>query len=285
MRFVHLMVASALLLVSSQGTADVPEPRAILTWDLYDIVENLDQVPDDPVFLYITLFAAPEIGTVSFETVWSPWSAGGGCYEMISCGPTGGCGWNECHGAERLSNDVRTTSTLHFDSPPGNGSCIRLAFTSNGAPTDRRGTFCLRNFKITDLWGHERYLLTPNVATILGGVDLQLPQYITSVEPMVVRAGSRSALRVLGGHFSEPVQVRLVKVGSSRVMKLPTEVISDSEVSCTIAPAPADTGRWTLAARNGDGFEALLPTEFHIAPGYSPIADSQRATAKLTIAR
>ncbi len=278
MRFVHLMVASALLLVSSLATADVPEPRAILTWDAYDIVENLDQVPDDPVFLYITLFAAPEIETVSFETVWSPWSAGGGCYEMISRDTNAGCGWIEGGRAERLSNDVSTTGTLHFDSPPGNGSCIRLAFTSNGVPTDRRGSFCLRNFKITDLGGHERYLLTPNVATILGGVDLQLPQYITSVEPTAVSTGSRSALRVLGGHFSEPVQVRLIKVGSRRVMKLPTEVISDSEVSCTIAPAFADTGRWTLAARNGDGFEALLPTKFHIVPGYSPIADSQGAT-------
>lgn len=72
MRFVHLMVASALLLVSSQGAADAPESRVILTWDLYDIVENLDQIPDDLVFLYIKLFAAPEIETVSFETVWSP---------------------------------------------------------------------------------------------------------------------------------------------------------------------------------------------------------------------
>jgi len=281
MRYAYLMVACALLLVLPGVAADVPEPRAVLSWDADAMVENLDRVPDDPVFLYVTLLDVPDVKTASFETVWCPWSAGGGCYEMISCVPAGPCGWLEgTGGAQELSKDIEATHTLNFDGTPGEGSCIRLAFTSNRRRTDRMGSFCLRNFRITDFSGQEIFLRTPNVATILGGVDLRPPQYICEVEPAKVSAGVESALRLVGGHFSKPLEVSLAKDGSDRVIELRTQVVSDSEAQCTIAPTLADTGRWTIAAKNGDGFEASLHWDFEIAPARSaPLAslDGPRA--------
>jgi hypothetical protein len=282
MKYALLVILCALLFVLSHGSATTPEPRAVLSWDPDVIVENLESAPEDTVFLYVKLMDVPDIVTLSFETVWSPWNDPMGCYRAIDGAPSGSYGWLDEVCVEIVDDEDPCTSTLHFKEPPKDGSFIRLAFAKRGLRKKLSGTFCLRNAIITDASGIESYLLTPNIATILGGVDLQLPQYVSGVEPTTLMTGSETPLLVHGGHFSYPMEVFLTSTEGCRKIDVPFEIVSSSLISCSPAPAVADTGRWTLVTGNGDGFEFRWETEVTVfrppdtAAVESPLASSAR---------
>jgi thermitase len=273
MRYALLIILCALLLALSQGSANAPEPRAVLSWDPDEIIENLDTAPGDTVFLYVKLLDVPDIESISFETAWTPWNYPRGCYRMITCPSSEHYGWNEGSDTYEAGTEVSGTRTLHFVDPPRDGSCIRLAFTAQGIRDDLRATFCLRGFKITDTSGKEIFLLTPNIATISGGVDYRIPQYVNCIEPTDVGAGSEIDLRIHGGHFSSPLEAFLSRLDSPRTIDLPISTISESVISCRQVFAEADTGRWIVTVRNGDGAESMSSTSLHVCATVTPFPD------------
>jgi hypothetical protein len=283
MRYALLIVPCAVLFALSQGSVDKPEPRAVLSWDPEEIVENLEVAPEDTVFLYIMLIDVPDIKTISFETVWNPWNDPFGCYRMIPGDPSDSYGWIDGDCVEIVDDENPCTSTLHFKEPPKNGSYIRLAFAPSGLRKKLRGTFCLREFLITDTSGAESYLLTPNIATILGGVRLQLPQYACRIEPAAVTAGSETQLRVHGGYFLSPMKVFLFNIDSKRTIPLPFDLISESLISCRVSPAHADTGRWALVTRNGEGFEHRCPSDLVVGAAPATVAVESPGAGPLSL--
>lgn len=266
MRYALLIILCASLLALSQGSANAPEPRAVLSWDPDQVVEDLGGAADDTVYLYVHLVDIPEVATMSFETVWSPWSPRGGCYEMVTSRSTDGDGWNEGFDAEKLSDTTSVTRTLHFNDRPTAGSRVRLAFAIEGCQSSPPATFCLRNVLVTDESGNEFALETPNVATIMGGTDLRLPQYVTSVNQSQLTAGIPVELTARGGHFSNSTSAWLVHPESGRRIVAQVEPNGSSGIKCWLTPSVIDIGKWHLVTLNGDGFQSTFRQSIAIVP-------------------
>jgi len=277
MKLVIAVATSILLLCISPGASHASDAKAVLSWDEDQLIENLNAVPDGVAYLYVKLDGLPEIESMAFEAVWNPWNCWTGCYELVSSEAMDDCGWHEGAGAEELSDDIQTIWNVRFAERPSGSACVRLAFAFGTCTPEMRGTFCLRNFVATDVSGNRTRVETPNVATILGGVDSRAPHYLASVEPKKLIVGHRGALRIAGGHFSDGLELWLYNEQTSQRIDLRTEWYSQSEIWCELQEIPRDTGTWSLVTTNQDSFQARLTDCLAVVPESEATADSTAA--------
>lgn len=90
---------------------------------------------------------------------------------------------------------------------------------------------------------------------------------VTSVNPKIGHITNVENLQIIGSGFYSGINVKLTRDDQADIVATNVEVISDTEIQCTIPiPENVEAGMWNVEIENPNGNDAILEDGFEIRP-------------------
>jgi len=280
-----------------------PDVIAYLTWSPDSVVTNLTEMPSGTKYLYLRLDGVVDLAGCEFLLLWSPaGETGSGCYEFISgqhpSGSGSDCSWlMRGSQVEGMNESASNSWKVAFAADESNRGCeegnvARVMFDFSMCDSTVPGWFSPAYVLVSDsnaeldtvavsdtvtvassvaYAGGERSFLRQAAvsgkpgATVLGGVDVELPPYLQSVRPVMLQAGDgEQAFSLSGFNLGNVERVYLRNASSLATGDAYTGAPSSRGVSCSLWLGSDMAGSCDVVVESSGGQTATLPGKLQV---------------------